>query len=108
MDDSKSATGLNADSKDTDLARQSGEEPLSGQQGRGTVDEPFDAGNAEGELAFTFRLRLPFAVWCVRWIMLIENYVVSTGSEGAPAKEGMTGVLGDAKKKAEELVGTKS
>ncbi|KAM0801241.1 hypothetical protein BDR22DRAFT_888555 [Usnea florida] len=77
MDNSKTATGLNAESKDTDLALQSGEEPISGEQGRGTVDEPFDAGNAEG-------------------------------SEGAPAKEGMTGVLGDAKKKAEELVGTKS
>ena len=36
------------------------------------------------------------------------NCVVYIGSEGAPAKEGMTGVLGDAKRKAEELVGTKS
>ena len=34
--------------------------------------------------------------------------VVSVGSEGAPATEGMTGALGDAKKKAEELVGKKS
>lgn len=80
MDASKTATGLNANSStstDTDLSRQSGEEPLSGEKGRGTVEEPFDAGNAEG-------------------------------SEGAPAKEGLTGVLGAAKRKAEELVGTKS
>ena len=59
MDTLKQATGLNANSStDTDLARQSGEEPLSGEKGRGTAEEPFDAGNAEGELIFTFVLIL--------------------------------------------------
>lgn len=33
---------------------------------------------------------------------------MSIGNEGAPAKEGMSGALGDVKRKAEELVGTKS
>ena len=33
---------------------------------------------------------------------------MSVGSEGAPAKEGLIGALGDAKRKAKELVGTKS
>ena len=28
---------------------QSGEEPLSGEQGKGTAEQPFDQGNAEGE-----------------------------------------------------------
>ena len=55
MDALKKSTGLNANSSaDTDLTRQSGEEPLSGEKGRGTAEEPFDAGNAEGELVFGF------------------------------------------------------
>ena len=44
MDSLKSATGLS-----TDPAQKSGEEPLSGQKGQGTVEEPYDQGNAEGE-----------------------------------------------------------
>lgn len=28
---------------------QSGQEPLSGEQGKGTAEQPFDQGNAEGE-----------------------------------------------------------
>lgn len=32
-----------------DASNQSGQEPISGQQGKGTADEPFDAGNQEGE-----------------------------------------------------------
>ena len=55
MDSMKSATGLS-----TDPSQKSGEEPLSGEKGQGTVDEPYDQGNAEGE--FVFR-----AVW---WIGL--------------------------------------
>ncbi|KAL9133419.1 MAG: hypothetical protein Q9175_005396, partial [Cornicularia normoerica] len=69
MDSMKSATGLS-----TDPSRKSGEEPLSGQKGQGTVNEPYDQGNAEG-------------------------------SEGAPAKQGVTGLLDDAKRKAQELMG---
>ena len=45
MDALKSATNTG-----TDPSRLSGEEPLSGEQGKGTVNEPFDQGNAEGEL----------------------------------------------------------
>lgn len=71
MDSMKSATGL---SSNTDASRKSGEEPVSGLKGEGTVEEPYDQGNAEG-------------------------------SEGAPAKEGMSGALDGAKKKAEELLG---
>ncbi|KAL9076946.1 MAG: hypothetical protein Q9161_000579 [Pseudevernia consocians] len=69
MDSMKSATGLS-----TDPSQKSGEEPLSGEKGQGTVDEPYDQGNAEG-------------------------------SDGAPAKGGMNGVLDDTKRKAEELMG---
>ena len=29
----------------------SGQEPVSGEQGKGSVEEPFDQGNAEGECA---------------------------------------------------------
>lgn len=42
MDTLKSATGLG------DPKQQSGEEPLSGEQGKGTVGEPYDQGNSEG------------------------------------------------------------
>lgn len=45
MDNIKSATGLSTD----DPSQKSGEEPLAGQKGRGTVEEPYDQGNAEGE-----------------------------------------------------------
>ena len=45
MDSFKSATGLN-----TDAQKLSGEEPLSGKKGQGTVEEPYDLGNKEGEL----------------------------------------------------------
>ena len=45
MDSMKSATGLS-----TDPSQKSGEEPLSGQKGEGTVGEPYDQGNAEGEI----------------------------------------------------------
>lgn len=44
MDSLKSATGLS-----TDPSWKSGEEPVSGEKGQGTVDEPYDQGNAEGE-----------------------------------------------------------
>ena len=70
MDASKAATGLNANSSastDTDLSRQSGEEPLSGEKGRGTAEEPFDAGNAEGELGFTFFFH--FFIFVLGWSM---------------------------------------
>ena len=35
----------------TDLANklQSGEEPISGEQGKGTASQPYDQGNAEGK-----------------------------------------------------------
>lgn len=49
MDSMKSATGL---SSNTDASRKSGEEPVSGLKGEGTVEEPYDQGNAEGELVF--------------------------------------------------------
>lgn len=32
-------------------AEQSGQEPVSGQTGRGTADEPYDSGNLEGKSA---------------------------------------------------------
>lgn len=35
----------------------------------------------------------------------LTEMVVYVGSDGAPAKEGMTGALNDTKRKAEELVG---
>lgn len=71
MDSLKAATGLTANSTastdsststntNTDLAAQSGEEPLSGEQGLGTAEEPFDAGNAEGEFCFLHYFYVPF------------------------------------------------
>ncbi|MCJ1453178.1 hypothetical protein MMC28_003524 [Mycoblastus sanguinarius] len=45
MDTLKSATGL---STTTTPSQQSGEEPLSGETGKGTIEEPYDQGNAEG------------------------------------------------------------
>lgn len=40
---------------------QSGEEPLSGVQGKGTVDDPYDQGNTNGELPTCAILRsLPY------------------------------------------------
>ena len=50
MDALKSATNTRSSTTSTDPSRLSGEEPLSGEQGKGTVNEPFDQGNAEGEL----------------------------------------------------------
>ena len=50
MDALKSATNTGSSTTSTDPSRLSGEEPLSGEQGKGTVNEPFDQGNAEGEL----------------------------------------------------------
>ena len=41
MDALKSATGLTN-------KLQSGEEPVSGKQGKGTASQPYDQGNAEG------------------------------------------------------------
>lgn len=41
MDSVRNAMGYGA---------QSGQEPLSGQTGQGTVDEPYDAGNISGTL----------------------------------------------------------
>ncbi|CAD6591234.1 MAG: hypothetical protein ASARMPRED_005273 [Alectoria sarmentosa] len=73
MDSLKAATGLSGGAQQQQQ-QQSGEEPLAGQKGPGTVEEPFDQGNAEG-------------------------------SDGAPAKEGVSGGLDDTKKKAEELLG---
>ncbi len=98
MDSMKSATGLS-----TDPSQKSGEEPLSGQKGEGTVEEPYDQGNAEGELSphcLTDRLGGGLSLWIV-----LIGILVYVGSEGAPAKKGMTGVLDDTKRKAEELVG---
>lgn len=48
MDSMKSATGLGSNTDDASL--KSGEEPVSGQKGQGTAEEPYDQGNAEGEL----------------------------------------------------------
>ncbi|OMP87909.1 hypothetical protein BK809_0008000 [Diplodia seriata] len=49
-----------------DPKAESGQEPISGQSGRGTVDEPFDSGNLEGKVVdlllfclITFRLTHP-------------------------------------------------
>lgn len=62
MDGFKSATGLSNSSTDDSSQNdsfqksksQSGEEPLSGVKGQGTVEEPYDAGNQEGELRVRF------------------------------------------------------
>lgn len=55
MDALKSATNTGSSTTtSTDPSRLSGEEPLSGEQGKGTVNEPFDQGNAEGELCSFF------------------------------------------------------
>lgn len=54
MDSLKAAAGLGAaDSSSASSAQKaaSGEEPLSGEKGRGTVEEPYDQGNAEGEFS---------------------------------------------------------
>ena len=37
--------------------------------------------------------------------ILLIDMVVYAGSDGAPAKEGMSGGLGDTKRRAEQLVG---
>ena len=53
MDSLKAATGLSGGAQQQQQ-QQSGEEPLAGQKGPGTVEEPFDQGNAEGEYFFFF------------------------------------------------------
>ena len=55
MDALKSATNTGTASTKTpdQTARLAGEEPLSGEQGKGNASEPFDQGNAEGEFFFS-------------------------------------------------------
>lgn len=66
MDALKSATG-NPSQK-----LSSGQEPVSGEQGKGSVGEPFDQGNAEGERRFFLSLFFffPFLVflWLKGWL----------------------------------------
>lgn len=61
-----------------DPKAESGQEPISGQSGRGTIDSPFDSGNLEGKAAdpflccpFTLRLtptsRILLASTAVSW-----------------------------------------
>lgn len=45
MDALKSATNFGT----TTTSQQSGQEPVSGEEGAGTATQPFDQGNAEGE-----------------------------------------------------------
>ena len=54
MDSLKAATGGLSGGAQQQQQQQSGEEPLAGQKGPGTVEEPFDQGNAEGEFFFFF------------------------------------------------------
>lgn len=50
MDSLKAATGLGGGGAHQKEA--GGEEPVAGQKGPGTVEEPYDQGNAEGEFFF--------------------------------------------------------
>lgn len=45
MDALKNATNVGT----TTTSQQSGQEPVSGEEGAGTATQPFDQGNAEGE-----------------------------------------------------------
>ncbi|CAF9939334.1 MAG: hypothetical protein ALECFALPRED_008072 [Alectoria fallacina] len=74
MDSLKAATGLGGGGAHQKEA--GGEEPVAGQKGPGTVEEPYDQGNAEGS----------------------DGAPAKEGTMGG-------GGLDDAKKKAEELLG---
>ncbi len=71
MDDMKAAAGLSTSTTTTGTSSsdsQSGQEPLSGEQGKGTVGEPFDAGNQAGELS-----GLGFFISFFRCVLLGES-----------------------------------
>lgn len=68
MDTVKSTTGLG------DPKAQSGEEPLSGKQGKGTAGEPYDQGNSEGRPRILNYLPLASLYMSVNpWIHGIAN-----------------------------------
>lgn len=54
MDSIKSATGLSTGTDDSSQSSKSGQEPVSGEKGKGTLEEPYDLGNQEGEFVCLF------------------------------------------------------
>lgn len=60
-----SSSGSSSSGVGADLSRKSGEEPLSGVKGQGTVEEPFDQGNAAGEFFFFSRSFFVMGGWLV-------------------------------------------
>lgn len=45
-----STTSATTSTNEQESKQQSGQEPVSGKQGQGTADKPFDQGNQDGEL----------------------------------------------------------
>lgn len=78
MDALKSATG-NPSQK-----LSSGQEPVSGEQGKGSVGEPFDQGNAEGEGGF---FSLSFFFISFPRLSLLEGLVGREEGGGLSATE---------------------
>ena len=89
MDALKSATNIGT----TTTSQQSGQEPVSGEEGAGTATQPFDQGNAEGNVNWSRELT---------WVVLIS--LCSKGKEGAGPRESMNEALDDTKKAASDAV----
>lgn len=88
MDALKNATNVGTST----TSQQSGQEPVSGEEGAGTATQPFDQGNALGGSSLGKRRKKDWDADC--WYDI--------GKEGAGPKEGMSEALGDTKKAASD------